>query len=105
MAEFTPEPSCADPEDKNRLNITAARERIASLVSPLNAWQSCPVRDALDRVLHQDIISPINVPAHNNSAMDGYAINSRDLASGLTELKQVGIAYAGQPYTGAITAC
>ena len=104
MAEFTPEPSCADPEDKNRLNIAAARQRIASLVSPLNAWQSCPIRDALDRVLHQDIISPIHVPSHNNSAMDGYAINSHDLAKGLTELKQVGIAYAGQPYTGAINA-
>lgn len=104
MAEFTPEPSCADPEDKNRLDIAAARQRIASLVSPLNAWQSCPIRDALDRVLHQDIISPIHVPSHNNSAMDGYAINSHDLAKGLTELKQVGIAYAGQPYTGAINA-
>jgi molybdopterin molybdotransferase len=104
MAEFTPEPSCADPEDKNRLTINAARERIASLISPLNAWQSCPIRDALNRVLHQDIISPLNVPAHNNSAMDGYAINSHDLANGLTELKQVGIAYAGQPYTGDIKA-
>ena len=104
MAEFTPEPSCADPEDKNRLDIAAARQRIASLVSPLNAWQSCPIRDALDRVLHQDIISSIHVPSHNNSAMDGYAINSHDLAKGLSELKQVGIAYAGQPYTGAINA-
>ena len=64
MAEFTPEPSCADPEDKNRLDIAAARQRIASLVSPLNAWQSCPIRDALDRVLHQDIISSIHVFSH-----------------------------------------
>jgi molybdopterin molybdotransferase len=104
MAEFNPEPSCADPEDKNRLSISAARDRIAALVSPLNAWQRCPIRDALNRILHQDIISPIHVPAHNNSAMDGYAISSHDLANGLTTLKQVGTAYAGQPYIGQIKA-
>jgi len=104
MAEFTPERSCADPEDKNRLSISAARDRIASLVSPLNAWQRCPIRDALNRVLHQDIVSPLHVPGHNNSAMDGYAISSTDLVNGPTKLKQVGIAYAGQPYIGEIKA-
>ncbi len=104
MAEFTPEPSCADPEDKNRLSISAARDRIGSLVSPLNAWQRRPIRDALNRVLHQDIISPLHVPGHNNSAMDGYAISSIDLANGPAKLKQVGIAYAGQPYIGEIKA-
>lgn len=102
MAEFTPQPSCADPEDKNRLSISAARDRIANLISPLSAWQRCPLRDALNRILHQAVISPINVPAHNNSAMDGYAINSDDMAKGLTQLKQVGVAYAGQPYTNNI---
>lgn len=104
MAEFTPDPTCADPEDKNRLSINAARARIATLVVPLNSWQRCPIRDALNRILHQDIISPIHVPAHNNSAMDGYAISSNDLINDATKLKQVGIAYAGQPYLGEINA-
>jgi molybdopterin molybdotransferase len=104
MAEFTPEPTCADPEDKNRLSINAARARITTLIAPLNSWQRCPIRDALNRVLHQNIISPISVPAHNNSAMDGYAISSSDLVNGSTQLKQVGIAYAGQPYLGEIKA-
>ena len=71
MSDFIPQPSCADPEDKNRLNIAAARQRIADLITPLAGWQRCPIRDALDRVLAEDIISPLNVPAHNNSAMDG----------------------------------
>lgn len=102
MTKFTPEPSCADPEDKNRLSIHDARARITALVSPLNAWQRCPLRDALNRVLHQDIISPMNVPGHNNSAMDGYAFNSADIDTGSTILKQVGIAYAGQPFLGEI---
>ena len=103
MSELIPQPSCADPEDKNRLSIDAARQRIASLITPLTAWQRCPLRDALDRILHDDIISPINVPAHNNSAMDGYAIRSSDIANDSFNLKQVGIAFAGQPFEGTIT--
>lgn len=102
MSKFTPEPSCADPEDKNRLSIDAARARISSLVKTLDAWQQCPLRDSLNRVLHSDVISPLHVPAHNNSAMDGYAVNSRDIVNHPVRLKQVGIAFAGQPFTGEI---
>jgi len=102
MSEFTPQASCADPEDQNRLSIDAARQRITSLITPLTAWQRCPIRDALDRILHDDIISTINVPAHNNSAMDGYAIRSSDIASDSFNLKQVGCAFAGQPFQGTV---
>jgi molybdopterin molybdotransferase len=31
------------------------------------------------RVLARDIVSPIDVPAHDNSAMDGYALRGSDL--------------------------
>ncbi len=102
MSDFIPQPSCADPEDKNRLNIAAARQRIADLITPLAGWQRCPIRDALDRVLAEDIISPLNVPAHNNSAMDGYAIQSSDITAEPFSLKQVGIAFAGQPFQGEV---
>jgi len=102
MSKFIPQPSCADPEDQNRLSIDAARQRIASLISPLTAWQRCPIRDVLDRILLDDIISPINVPAHNNSAMDGYAIRSSDIIGDSFSLKQVGIAFAGQPFQGTV---
>lgn len=104
MSEFIPQPSCADPEDQNRLSIEAARQRIASLITPLTAWQRCPIRDALDRILHEDIISPINVPTYNNSAMDGYAIRSSDITNESFSLKQVGIAFAGQPFQGEVNA-
>ncbi len=100
MPEFTPQPSCADPEDKNRLSIAAARQRIADLITPLNGWQRTAIRDSLDRILAADIISPINVPSHNNSAMDGFAVRFSDLEKESTQLKQVGIAFAGQPYSG-----
>jgi len=104
MSEFTPEPSCADPEDKNRLSIGAAREHISQLVKTLDAWQRCPLRDSLNRILHDDIVSPIAVPSYDNSAMDGYAINSQDISELPVRLKQVGVAFAGQPFTGDIQA-
>ena len=102
MSKFIPQPSCADPEDKNRLSIDAARDRISALIKPLNSWQRYPIRDALDCVLYQDVISPINVPAHNNSAMDGYAVQSDDINDGSLNLKQVGTAFAGKPFKGKI---
>ena len=102
MTKFTPLPSCADPEDKNRLSIDAARQRISGLIQPINSWQRCPIRDALDHILYQDIISPINVPSHNNSAMDGYAIRSDDMTSESFNLRQVGIAFAGKPFKGEV---
>jgi molybdopterin molybdotransferase len=56
------------------------------------------LRSALDRVLAADIISPIDVPAHDNSAMDGYALRGADLAPDApTTFKVVGTAYAGHP--------
>ncbi|HEC58492.1 hypothetical protein LCGC14_0646090 [marine sediment metagenome] len=102
MSEFISQPSCADPIEQNQLSIDAARQRIAALITPLTAWQRCALRDALDRVLDEDIISPINVPAHNNSAMDGYAIKSSDIVDDSFSLKQVGIAFAGQPFQGTV---
>ncbi|MDO7596434.1 MAG: molybdopterin-binding protein [Pseudomonadota bacterium] len=104
MSEFIPQNSCADPEDQNRLSIDDARQRIASLITPLTAWQRCPIRDALGRILLDDIISPLNVPAHNNSAMDGYAIRSIDITNDSFSLKKVGIAFAGQPFQGTVNA-
>jgi molybdopterin molybdotransferase len=102
MAEFTPQPSCADPSEPNSLSVTAARERIAQLLTPVNTWEKQPLRDALGKILNQAIVSPIDVPAYNNSAMDGYAIFGDDIQTEPFTLKQVGIAYAGQPFTGSI---
>ena len=52
--------------------VTKAREFIATFLSPIDGVVHLPIRDALDRVLAQDIVSPVNVPAYTNSAMDGW---------------------------------
>lgn len=43
--------------------------------------QMLPITEALDRVLAEDILSPIDIPPFANSAMDGYALRSEDVAS------------------------
>jgi molybdopterin molybdotransferase len=102
MAEFIPQASCADAQETQSLKVGQAQQRIFNLLKPLIGWQQKPLRDALGHVLHQKIISPINVPAHNNSAMDGYAIRGEDISNESFSLTHVGTAFAGQPFNGSI---
>ncbi len=82
--------------DPNELPIEQAREFIARLVTPVRAVERVALRSALGRVLAQDVVSPFDVPAHDNSAMDGYALRGADLAtSGDTVLQVVGKRFAG----------
>jgi molybdopterin molybdotransferase len=63
------------------------------------------LRSALGRVLAQDVMSPISVPSHDNSAMDGYALRSADLQAGqLTRLAIVDTIFAGRPSAVAVQA-
>ena len=57
----------------------------------------------LDRILATDVVSPVNVPSHNNSAMDGYALRLVDLESGDT-LPLSGTSLAGHPFDGEMPA-
>lgn len=69
---------------------------LARLVQPVTETERVGVFAALDRVLANDVISPISVPAHDNSAMDGFAFDSAALQSGQPlRLRVVGTAYAG----------
>ena len=94
--------SCADDYDPNSLPVEQARRLIARFLSPVIGVERVAVRTALGRILAEDLISPVDVPAHDNSAMDGYAVRHADLGAGDASLKVVGTALAGQPYTGPI---
>jgi molybdopterin molybdotransferase len=102
MADFTPAPSCIDEQQANILTVNQAKEAISDLVIPITGWQKVALRDALDRTLHQPIVSPIDVPAYNNSAMDGYAVKSTDLSSDPITLTLIGTALAGHPFSGQV---
>jgi molybdopterin molybdotransferase len=95
--------SCADDYDPNSMPVAKAREVIARFLSPVTATERLNVRAALGRVLAEDVISPLNVPAHDNSAMDGYAVRFADLkGDGDVTLKVAGTAFAGAPFQGAV---
>jgi molybdopterin molybdotransferase len=92
--------SCVTGYDPNALPVAQAQEFIARLVPKVTAVEHVALRSALGRVLAHDIVSPIDVPAHDNSAMDGYALRGADLsASGDTLLPAAaGTGFAGQAY-------
>ncbi len=97
--------ACVAGYDANTLPVSQAQEVIKQLVPRVQAVESLSIRSALGRVLARDVVSPINVPSHDNSAMDGYALRSADLAAaGDTLITVAGTAFAGQPFSGAILA-
>jgi molybdopterin molybdotransferase len=97
--------SCADDYDPNSMPVAKAREVIARFLAPVTATERVGVRAGLGRVLAEDIVSPLDVPAHDNSAMDGYAVRIADLkADGDVTLKNTGSSFAGAPFKGAMGA-
>ena len=93
--------SCLAGYDPNALPIETAREFIARLVPRVEAVEMLALRSALGRTLARDIVSAIDVPSHDNSAMDGYALRGLDLAhDGATTLRLAGTGYAGAAFGG-----
>ena len=89
--------------DPNSMPVEKAREHIRAFLSPITAVERLNIRAALGRVLAQDVISPMNVPQHDNSAMDGYAVRFDDLKTDAeATLKVIGTALAGKPYEGTL---
>lgn len=87
------------------LSVAAARARILANLSALKETELVHPRAALGRVLAADVVSPIDVPAHDNSAVDGYAVRLSDLSpSGETRLKSIGSALADHAFRGKIAA-
>jgi len=97
--------SCVAGYDPDALPVVQAQDFIARLVPVVQAVEQRPIRDALGRVLASDIISAIDVPAHDNSAMDGFALRGSELlADTTTRLRIVGSGLAGQNFSGAVPA-
>ena len=97
------DPSCMDDFDPNSLLTDEATRKILHEVQPVPGYEKVALRTALDRVLYTDVLSTIEVPGHTNAAMDGYALRGTDLPSeGTIELRVIGTAWAGGPFTGTV---
>ncbi len=110
MTEAKPETlqeigSCVGGYDPKALPVAVAREFLDRLVPRLQAVEKLALRAALGRVLAEEIVSPIDVPAQDNSAMDGYALRASDLAAtGDTVLSVAGSGFAGGGVAAAVGA-
>ena len=69
--------SCLDGYDPDALRVDKAREAILACLTPIAQAETVSIRDALGRVLAEDIVSSLQVPAHDNAAMDGFAARGR----------------------------
>jgi molybdopterin molybdotransferase len=98
--------SCVAQYDPQALPVSAAQAIVRQWASPVDAIERVPLHDALDRVLAADIVSPTSVPAHDNSAMDGYAFDGAALGAQqvTVDLRVAGKALAGHPFMRAIAA-
>lgn len=97
--------SCVSGYDPKALPVAQAAEFIDRLVPRVQTVEKIAIRSALGRVLARDIRSAINVPAHDNSAMDGYAFRGSDLTpDGPTVLMARGSGFAGQATIARVSA-
>lgn len=94
--------SCLSEYDPAALPVAKAKEAIAGFVTPVSGIEQVAIRSALGRVLARDIVSTIDVPAHDNSAMDGYAFHGELLGGGDLVLDVRGSAYAGRQFDGTV---
>ena len=95
--------SCQDEFDTSSLSFEQALHQVKQLVSPMLGKRCVSIRESIDRILADDVTSPLDVPPFINSAMDGYAISSLDLnKSKDCRLKVKGKSFAGKPFDGQI---
>lgn len=97
LQQLASNPSCADDYDPNAMSVTQARQYIQQFLSPVQDTETIGIKQALGRTLAVAVTSGMNVPGHNNSAMDGFAFRH---AEATQPLKIVGTAFAGNPFSG-----
>jgi len=88
--------------DPQALSADAVGAFLAQLVQPVHETEGVGVPLALGRVLAGDLVSPVSVPPHDNSAMDGYAFAGAQLAACALQLDVVGTALAGKAWQGTV---
>ncbi len=92
-----------DTTKRPRRTVEAYRDELLALVEPLVSRETVPLALARGRVLAEPVVSRCDVPAFDNSAMDGFAVRHADLAEGVV-LREVAEVAAGSSLDPAIAA-
>jgi molybdopterin molybdotransferase len=98
--------TCMSDYDPESLRVEVATKIVDDFVRPASLaleTETVSIYDSLGRVLANDIISPINVPSADNSAMDGYAFSGTSIIKdGVTSLTMIGKGFAGNAFDGIV---
>jgi molybdopterin molybdotransferase len=87
--------------DGGLMPVDDALAILAGRIACIVGTEQVPLRQALGRILAEDVAAPRAVPPHDNSAVDGYAVYHADLnADGETRLPVAGRIAAGHPLSG-----
>ena len=90
------------PKSAALLSVEQAQQRIQQAIESINQIESIDLTQALDRILRQTIVSPMDIPPQRNAAMDGYAFASSAIIDRqAAELEVIGTSWAGKPFLGA----
>jgi len=101
---ITTQPNCTDIFEPDLLPVSQAISHILSSLPLIEEDEVINIEKAKSRTLAQDIIASNNVPQHDNSAVDGYALSAKDIPTeGIASLTIMGSAFAGQAYTKAVS--
>ena len=103
LNQIVSDPSCADDYDPNSMHVFKARQFIKQFLNQVIETEVLPIRESLGRILATDILSPMNVPNYDNSAMDGYAFRAEDIDTDKpTELEIIYKVFAGKAIEGEV---
>ena len=93
--------SCMDDYDPNSILIDDALKEIHKISKKIKLYEYVPLEDSFNRVLFENIKAKLKVPNYDNSAMDGYALNLKDIKK-CKIFNIAGSSLAGSPYKGKI---
>ncbi|MDR2711238.1 MAG: molybdopterin molybdotransferase MoeA [Burkholderiales bacterium] len=97
--------SHATDYDPDSMSVDKARDVIHQCLEPICSVERIRLREALGRVLAENIVSTIAVPGFDNAAMDGYALRFTDVTPHQeTRLQRIGASFAGHPFDGEVSA-
>jgi molybdopterin molybdotransferase len=92
-------------ESKPMLSIDEALARIKTAIQPITGSETVTLKNALGRVLAEQIYSSVNSPFERNAAMDGYAFSSANINKDQPfTLNLIGTSWAGKPFKGTLLA-
>lgn len=95
------QPAHGNPHGSDR-SLSAAVRDLVTTIEPISGYRRVALRAALGEILAEPLRTAVSVPAHDNSAVDGYALRHAD--DDFAQLRIVGTAAAGHPYSGTLGA-